>query len=72
MARIVKSIKRCVVTDCAADIRVAWLVHLACFHSHALRAYRIFESKQANLITRFGRRPNNENDDFYDPHELTL
>ena len=32
---------------------------LACLHSHVLRAYCNFESKQANSITLFGRRPNN-------------
>ena len=41
-----------------ADIRVAWLVYLACLRSHILRAYCNFESKQANSITPFGRRPN--------------
>ena len=30
-----------------ADVRVAWLVYLACLHSHVLRAYCNFESKQA-------------------------
>ena len=43
--------KCCVVTHCAADIRVAWLVYLACLRSHVLRAYCNFESKQANSIT---------------------
>ena len=32
---------------------------LACLRSHVLRAYCNFESKQANSITLFGRRPNN-------------
>ena len=31
---------------------------LACLLSHVLRAYCNFESKQANSITLFGRRPN--------------
>ena len=34
-----------------ADIRVAWLVYLACLRSHILRAYCDLESKQANSIT---------------------
>ena len=50
--------KCCVVTHRAADIRVAWLVYLACLSSHVLRANCNFESKQANSITLFGRRPN--------------
>ena len=33
-------------------------VYLACLPSHVLRAYCNFESKQANSITLFGRRPN--------------
>ena len=33
--------------------------------SHVLRAYCNFESKQANLITLFGRRPNNNSQDHY-------
>ena len=33
--------------------------YLACLRSHVLRAYRNFESKQANSVTLFGRRPNN-------------
>ena len=35
---------------------------LACLRSHVLRAYcnKHFESKQANSITLFGRRPNNQ------------
>ena len=41
-----------------ADIRVAWLVYLACLRSHILRAYCNLESKQANSISLFGRRPN--------------
>ena len=41
------------------DIRVAWLVYLACLRSHVLRAYFNFESKQAISVTLFGRRPNN-------------
>ena len=45
-------------THRAADIRVAWLVYLACLRSHVLRANCNFESKQANSITLFGRRPN--------------
>ena len=51
--------KCCVVTQRAVDIRVSWLVCLACLRSHVLRAYCNFESKQANSITLFGRRPNN-------------
>ena len=51
--------KCCVVTQRAADMRVAWVVYLACLHSHVLRAYCNFESKQANLITLFGQRPSN-------------
>ena len=43
-----------------ADIRVAWLVYLVCLRLHVLRAYCNFESKQANSITLFGRRPNNK------------
>ena len=50
--------KCCVVTHRAADIRVAWLVYLACLRSHVLRAFCNFESKQTNSITLFGRRPN--------------
>ena len=41
--------------------RVAWIVYLACFRSHVLRAYYNFESKQVISITLFGRRPNNNN-----------
>ena len=41
------------------DIRVAWLVYLACLRPHVLRAYFNFESKQAISVTLFGRRPNN-------------
>ena len=52
--------KCCVVTQRAVDIRVSWLVCLACLRSHVLRAYCNFESKQANSITLFGRRPNNK------------
>ena len=33
-----------------ADIRVAWLVYLACLRSHILRPYCNLESKQANSI----------------------
>ena len=51
--------KCCVVTRRVADICVAWLVYLARLLSHVLRAYCNFESKQANSITLFGRRPNN-------------
>ena len=51
--------KFCVVTHRAVNIRVAWLVYLVCLRSHVLRAYCNFESKQANSITLFGRRPNN-------------
>jgi len=51
--------KRCVVTHRAADIRVARLVLNSYLRSHVLRAYCNFESKQANLITLFVRRPNN-------------
>ena len=47
--------KCCVVTQRAADIRVSWLVCLACLRSHVLRAYCNFESKQANSITLFGQ-----------------
>ena len=46
--------KCCVVTRRAADIHVAWLVYA--------RTYCVpiaTESKQANSITLFGRRPNN-------------
>ena len=50
----------CVVKKRAADIRVAWLVYLAYLRSHLLRAYCNFESKQANSITLFGRRPYNK------------
>ena len=50
----------CVVTQHAAVIRVAWIVYLACLRSHVLRAYCNFESKHANSITLFGRRPNNK------------
>ena len=52
--------KCCVVTQRGADIRVAWLLYLACLRSHVLRAYCNFESKQANSTTLFGRRPNNK------------
>ena len=48
------------VTQRTADIRVAWLVCLTCLRSHVLRAYCNFESKQANSITLFGRRPNDK------------
>ena len=51
--------KCCVVTHRAADIRVALLDLNSCLRSHVLRAHCNFESKQANLITLFGRRPNN-------------
>ena len=40
--------------------RVAWLVYLACLHSHVLRAYCKLESKQAISFTLLGRRPNNK------------
>ena len=40
------------------DIRIAWLVYLACLRSHLLRDCCNFESKQAISITLFGRRPN--------------
>ena len=50
----------CVVTQRTADICVAWLVYFACLRSHILRAYCNFESKQANSITLFERRPNNK------------
>ena len=50
--------KCCVVTHRAVDICVAWLVYLAFLRSHVLRAYCNFESKQANSITLFERRPN--------------
>ena len=63
MGRIVTSIKCCVVTDRAADIRVAWLVYV---RTHCVPIAFL------KSITRFGRRPNNKNDDFYDLHELTL
>ena len=33
---------------------------LACLHLHVFHAYCNFESKQANSITLFGRRPNNK------------
>ena len=46
--------KCCVVTHRAADIDLN-----SCLRSHVLRAHCNFESKQANLITLFGRRPNN-------------
>ena len=42
--------KCCVVTQRAADIRVAWLVYLGRLPSHVLRAYCNFESKQANSL----------------------
>ena len=51
--------KCCVVTHRAADIRLAWLVLNSCLRSHVLRAHCNFQSKQANLITLFGRSPNN-------------
>ena len=51
--------KWCVLTQRVADVRVAWLLYLASLRSHVLRAYCNFESKQANSITLFGRRPNN-------------
>ena len=51
--------KCCVVTQRAVDIRVAQPVYLACLHSHVWRSYCKFESKQANSITLFGPRPNN-------------
>ena len=51
--------KCCVVTQRAAEICVAWFVYLACLRSHILRACYNFDSKQTNLITLFGRRPNN-------------
>ena len=51
--------KCCVVTHRAADIRVALLDLNSCLRSHVLRAHCNFESKQANLITLFGQRPNN-------------
>ena len=48
-----------IVTHRAADVRVAWLFWLlACLRSDVLRAYCIFESKQAISITLSGRRPN--------------
>ena len=50
--------KCCIVTHRAADIRVAWLVSLACLRSDVLRAFCNFESKQAISITLSGRRPN--------------
>ena len=37
---------------------------LACLHSHVLRAYCNFESKQAIFITLFGRRANNNECSF--------
>ena len=47
--------KCCVVTQRAADIRVAWLV----YRSHVLRACYNFEAKQSNSsISLFGRRQN--------------
>ena len=52
--------KCCVVTQRTADICVAWLVYFACLRSHVLCAYYNFESKQADSITLFGRRPNNK------------
>ena len=52
--------KCCVVTQRTADICCAWLVYLTCVHSHVLRAYCNFESKQLNTITLFGRHPNNK------------
>ena len=57
--------KCCVVTQRAADIRVSWLVCLACLRSHVLRAYCNFESKQANSITLFGQRPNNKANNMF-------
>ena len=39
-------------------VRSRHLCHLACLCSHVLRAYCNFESKQAYLITLFGRHPN--------------
>ena len=57
--RVVCNEDKCsVATQRAADIRVAWLVYLACLRSHVLRAYCNFESKQANSITLFERHPN--------------
>ena len=52
--------KWCVLTQRVADVRVAWLLYLASLRSHVLRAYCNFESKQANSITLFERRPNNK------------
>ena len=52
--------KCCVLTHRAADIRVALLDLNSCLRSHVLRAHCNFESKQANLITLFGRRSNNK------------
>ena len=54
--------KCCVVTHRAADILVAslglftWVAYVC---KYVLLAYCNFESKQAILITLFGRRPNN-------------
>ena len=43
--------KCCVVMQHAADIRVAWLVHLECLHSHILRAYcNLNQNKQTWLL----------------------
>ena len=43
--------KCCVVMQHAADIRVAWLVHLECLNSHILRAYcNLNQNKQTWLL----------------------
>ena len=45
---------------CCNTARGSHSRRLACLRSHVLRAYCNFESKQANSITLFGRRPNNK------------
>ena len=48
-----------VVTQCAADIRVVWLVYLLVYvRTYCVPITTLNQNKQ-NSITLFGRRPNN-------------
>ena len=49
--------KCCVVTQCAADIPVAWLVYFACLRLHVLLAYATLNQNKRTRLLYLGDAP---------------
>ena len=58
-------------TQCAADIRVAWLVYLLVYVSTYCVPITTLNQNKQNSITLFGRRPNNLHRRVTQPKRVT-